>query len=107
MPQITDEEFVERFRPETNPDGSLYRQRDWTDLQDWALCRTAHAERRLWTQTDGDAGEWCLHSGLHYVNRNYYVICEVPTPEGEEFWLLDDDMPHEEENEITDAAFTD
>lgn len=79
---LTEDQFIARFRPEENEEGGYYRQRDWCNKEDWALCLAADKERRLWTALDDDNGEWCLCSGYHYVNRFYYVIVEIPYTEG-------------------------
>ena len=98
MPEIAEDEFVRRFQPEAWPNGDLYRQRDWTEPEDWAAVVAAHAERRVWTQVDGDNGEWCLIPGIHYVNRNYYVICAVSCDD-ESLFVVDNDMPSDDEDE--------
>lgn len=103
MTQLTEDEFVDRFNPETNEDGSLYRQRDWTNPEDLVEIQKASAESRLWTQIDGDGGEWVLSSGYHRVNRNYYVITESPIPVGQDIEVMDEDKPEEDEDEDWDG----
>ena len=91
--RIDEDEWVERFRPETLPDGSYYRQRDLYDQDDALPIVQAIEEKRLWTAVDGDDGQWCLIFGCHHVNRLYYVICEVPydlTDADEEVYVCDD-----------------
>jgi hypothetical protein len=93
--RIDENEWIDRFKPETLPDGSYYRQRDPYDPEDKAAIDVAARENRLWTAVDGDDGQWCLISGYHYVNRLYYVICEVPydlTDSTEEVYVCDDEQ---------------
>lgn len=108
LTNLTENEFIERFRPEYDQEpGCYYRQRDWTDLRDKFDIEMARREGRLWTQIDADDGTWCIVSGCHHVNRNYYVICEVPTPDGEDFEVVDDYIPEDEDEEDWDDASED
>ena len=91
MPQITEDEFIARFKPETAADGSYYRQRNPHDPADLAAIRAAQAEGRLWTAVEGDEGQWCCSSGSHAVNHLYNIITEVPVPPDEQYDISDDD----------------
>lgn len=98
--RIDEDEWIERFRPETLPDGSYYRQRHSCDPADKAAIDKANGEGRLWTATEGDDSQWCLTFGFHYVNRLYHVICEVPydlTGADEEVYVCDETEPTEPE----------
>jgi hypothetical protein len=88
--QITDDQFDAEFQPERNPDGSLYRQRDWTDPDDLPLIEQAARAGKCWTALDCD-GKWVLSSGKHWVNRLYYVITEVAVPAGAHIEVVDAD----------------
>ena len=98
MPQITEDEFIARFKPETAADGSYYRQRNPHDPADLAAIRAAQAEGRLWTVVEGDEGQWCCSSGSHTVNHLYNIITEVPVPPDEQYDICDepDDFDSEE-----------
>ena len=88
---MTENEFITRFRPEQNPDGSYYRQRDWTDATDWALVQRAHEERRVWTHVNDGAGNGGVVPGLAFVNREFYVICAVPIGDQDDVDVVDED----------------
>jgi hypothetical protein len=75
---LTDEQFINRYKPETDEHGNYYRQRDWTDLEDQEAIEKATAENRIWTAGDDDNGNFCISSGWHFVNRLYYIITEIP-----------------------------
>lgn len=89
--QLTDGQFIEQFKPEQNDEGEYYRQREWTVPEDWAAVVEANKERRVWTMMDCD-GLMILGEGLHYVNRLYYVITEVPYPEDTQVEVYDPDL---------------
>jgi hypothetical protein len=86
---ITEDEFIEQFKPEQCEDGSYYRQRDWTDPDDLIVIEQAAKEGRCWTALNTDGG-WGLSSGMHWVNRVFYIICAMPVPAGEQIDVLDD-----------------
>lgn len=77
---ITEDEFLNTFRPETDAQGSTYVQREWFTFEEKRLLEEMHGKNRLWTMVEDDNGNPCLVQGYHYVNRLYYVICEVPYP---------------------------
>lgn len=87
---LTEDEFIDRFRPEQLPDGSYYRHRFWYEPEDQAAIALATTERRIWTQLA--EGSWSIENGLHIVGREAYIITEVPVPDGAEFEVVDD--PH-------------
>lgn len=62
---------------------------------------TAHAAlRRVWTMVSGDDG-LCLLPGVHYVNREYYLLAEIPLPADVEIEIVPDPA---EESESGDYA---
>jgi len=79
---LTEDAFIAQFQPEAWPNGELYRQFDWADEEDFERIQQAQDERRLWTMVEDDHGNPALVQGFARVNRLYYVICAVPTPEG-------------------------
>lgn len=87
---MTEEEFIVQFKPTAWPNGDLYRQFDWTDADDLAQIHQAEVERRLWTMVEDDTGNPALVQGFARVNRLYYVICAISTPEGAEFTITMD-----------------
>jgi hypothetical protein len=85
--QITEETFLERFRPRRNhlnPDasfdfgagGCLYE----TFGEELAFVR-ANDPACIWTIIETD-GELCIVSGYHFVNRLGYILCDVPVQDG-------------------------
>jgi len=93
---LSDDEFINRYKPERDKHGNYYRQRDWTCPEDQAEIEKATAENRIWTAGDDDNGNFCISSGWHYVNRLYYIITERPVENTD--WNIQ--VPSEEE--ITD-----
>lgn len=71
---LTDDEFIARFRPEKDQQGCYYRQRYFSEPQDFAVLQAAANENRIWTMLDC----MTLTNGLHRVNRCYHVVTEVP-----------------------------
>lgn len=80
------EEFVKRFKPVKNPfdahadfDGYAFglKGQDYEYVE--AMLKTDPS--RVWTIIDGEVSTW-LVSGYHYVNREYYVIAQVPLDNG-------------------------
>lgn len=86
---ISERDFIERFRPERMPDGSYYRQRGWIEPEDReAIYKAPHG--CVWTVVDA-GGRFMISSGRLVVDREYYVITEVPCPEGHSITVVDDD----------------
>jgi hypothetical protein len=77
---MTEDAFIEHFKPEEHEDGSIYVQR-YHDSRE--LIEKAIKERKLWTMVEADE-EWYLLPDYHLVNRLYYVICQVPFTEEQE-----------------------
>lgn len=87
---LTEDEFIDRFAPEQDGEGVYYKQRDWCDTKDKKDIEAAREAGCIWTAVDDDAGNWCLVSGYHWVNRLYYVICKNPVTDDEEFVVQSD-----------------
>ena len=94
--QITEEEFIERFRPRPNhlnPDapldfgagGCLYE----TFGEELAFVRSRDAAC-VWTVVE-TGGRRCLVNGYRVVNRLGYVLCRVPVDDGAGYVLELDD----------------
>lgn len=97
---LTDDQFIARYKPEKNEQGGYYRQRDWTIPEDQVEIEKATAEHRIWTAGDDDDGNFCISSGWHYVNRLFYIITELPLENPD--WIVqvpsdDDDQDAESE----------
>lgn len=86
--QLSEDDFAAQFRPLRNhidPHASY----DWGDGYG-TLFETFGEElefvmqqpsQNVWTLLSLDTGDYTA-SGLHFVNRYGYFVCEVPTPEG-------------------------
>lgn len=80
------DEWMERYRPIPNPNGdSGFMVNDecfaWETYEsDFEEVKRAYEKNpgSVWTAVDGDDGELYLGNGLHYVNRVFYFITEVP-----------------------------
>lgn len=65
------ETFERRYKPVEN-------ERDETILREWDQIPSGTDASYIWTVVDGDDGKLYLTTGVHYVNRVGYVLCEVP-----------------------------
>jgi hypothetical protein len=88
--RMTLEEFEDEFKPMSNHlvPGAAYNGYafetygpELTYVQELA----AKHPGKVWTVVDGDDNSSWLVSGLHFVNRVFYVITNVATAEGEDF----------------------
>jgi hypothetical protein len=74
------EDFVARFKPETNPNNDSYDGFMFETFgEDHAKVREACDQNpgHIWTLLDCD-GSMVVANGMHFVNRMGYFICEVP-----------------------------
>ena len=67
---LTDDAFIAQYRPERNADGSVYRQRDFSNAADMRAVNAARAEHRVWTMLDVD-GAVVLSAGCHVVMTSF------------------------------------
>jgi hypothetical protein len=58
----------------------LYREVGQIDTwhKNWDRIVQLNKEKKIWTAVDSDGDSLCYISGIHYVNRLYYVIAENP-----------------------------
>lgn len=88
--QISLEDFIKKFKPIRNvmdeDEDSLNSYAFGTQGADMDAVRTAYekAPYTVWTVVDVDGTQW-LTSGLHYVNREYYVITRKPRDAAKEY----------------------
>jgi hypothetical protein len=88
---LTEDQFNDRYHPELDSQGGLYRQREWSNPEDLSVIKQAIDENRCWTAIEDDAGDWCLVWGNRTVNRLYNVITEKPIEDPDwEVIVLDD-----------------
>ena len=87
---LTEDEFIARFAPEGARDGSVYVQRYWFSVPERQLLERADAERRLWTYVNDGAGNGAPVQGYHVVNREFYIVCEVPYAQGDHISVIGD-----------------
>ena len=98
---MTLDAFDDAYEPEQNDDGSIYRQRDWTEPDDLAAVQAATPERRVWTMLD----DGTVVSGASLVNRAFYIITRHPYGEGEVIEASDPDASDlDDEWDDIDAA---
>jgi len=75
----------ENGEPQDDPtDASWARFDDWHTPAIWSRITAAAAEGKCWTALDADCGCIVVVSGLHYVNRIYYLITAVAVPQDED-----------------------
>lgn len=83
---MTYSQWVEQYKPVTNPDGSLKRIDEFEARQ-----IATESLGRVWTMLDDGETDW-IASGLHYVNRMDYVLTEVALEDGiEHIDVVDED----------------
>lgn len=77
---ISEQDWRDQFRPHDTTYGYF------TEAERRVL-EQAHAERRLWTYGFTGAGNPWIVQGWAYVDREFYIICDVPVPEGIEYTI--------------------
>ena len=75
--RMSEDRFVTLYQPETDANGDLYVQREWSSPGDRAVLEQAVAEQRTWSVVETDKGMYLL-SGEHHVNRVYSIVTTVP-----------------------------
>ena len=65
------EQFIRKYEP-LEKDGEI-RQWDWTVSHEWNEIKKAEQQSKLCTVVEDDDVMY-LTNGLHYVNRQFYVI---------------------------------
>lgn len=66
--ELTEQQFDERFAPQTAPSGDLYEYQQVQHLP----------AERVWTIVEGDDGNLYASPGFHVVNRLGYVTSDTP-----------------------------
>ena len=65
------EQFIRKYQP-LEKDGEI-RQWDWTVSHEWEEVKKAAEQNKVCTVVEEEDVMY-LHSGVHYVNRQFYVI---------------------------------
>lgn len=65
------EQFIRKYQP-IEKDGEIY-QFDWTVAHEWNEIVKAHKEKKVCTVVE-EEGTMILQSGVHYINRQFYII---------------------------------
>jgi hypothetical protein len=86
---ISDEDWLEKYKPIMENDSVRQYETYGADLEE-VRKQIQSFHRTVWTAVEGDDGDLVIVSGPHYVNRLYYVICEVAYEEGESIEVEDD-----------------
>ena len=94
--QLTWDEFVERFRPKKNPidpnasyDGCLLET--YGEEATFVSLMNDLAPETVWTLVEDDEGNLVVVDGLHWVNRQGYLLTEVPREPNDTFLVIDPD----------------
>lgn len=110
--ELTDEEFYEKFKPQTNHfeedapwDGCMYET--YGEEHEYVREVLKSKPHNVWTVLDVD-GYLVLGDGYHYVNRMGYIITEVAADPKDSYNVMDADDraemlaggPPEDEDEI-------
>lgn len=74
-------QWVEKYKPITNPDGSLKRYAVRGSEFNEIRMISEKSPGRVWTMFDDGETEW-IASGIHFVNRMDYVLTEVALEDG-------------------------
>jgi hypothetical protein len=92
---ISEQEWRDQFRPHQDEaqTAGLVNYGYQTEGER-RLLEQANAERRLWTYCLTSAGNYYITQGWSYVNREFYVICDVPVPEGIDYDVESEEMPY-------------
>lgn len=83
---ISEQDWRDQFQPHTDADGinGLKAYGYQTEAERRFLEQMA-GERRLWTYGFTGSGNAWIAQGFAYVNRECYLVCDVPVPEGIEY----------------------
>jgi acyl carrier protein len=73
---LTDEQFINRYIPETEEGGGYFRQREWSDSREDLVA--AVEKKCCWTAASDDNGDFCIVWGNRTVNRLYNIITSHP-----------------------------
>lgn len=73
---LTDDQFINRYRPETDEGGGYFLQREWSDSRDDLVA--AIKKKCCWTAVNDDDGDFCIVWGNRTVNRLYNIITSHP-----------------------------
>lgn len=100
---ISEDQFHDEFKPVDNhitENSSFNGKMFETYGADFEFVQSQDPSK-VWTIVEGE--EMTYSSGLHFVNRIGYFVCEVPVPEGTDIEVnVDDDLDRDEEGNIID-----
>ncbi len=98
--KLTEDQFINRYKPELTEEGNYYRQREWFEKNDTSVIHNAILENRCWTAVDDDDGEFCIVWGNRTVNRLYNIITARPIEDQDwEVQASDPREPRDDEDE--------
>lgn len=89
MGRLTDfEQFIKKFIPEMEEGGETLKRYDNVEHSyEKAFAKAGEGNKYLWTVVEGDNGKWYICHGFHLVNREMYLITEIPWEEGQRDYL--------------------
>jgi hypothetical protein len=76
----TSDEWEEIYNPIRNESESIFF--DYTDEDDLRVLKS-YPENQIWTRLDNE-DDFVIVSGLHWINRESYLISSIPVKEGDE-----------------------
>lgn len=82
--EMTYDEWVERFDPIDNTDGTIFFETYGEDLE----FINANDYHYVWTVYDDDS----ITEGRHFVNRLNYCVTLTPWKEGDAYSIIDPDL---------------
>lgn len=89
---MTYSQWVEKYKPITNPDGSLKRYAVRGSEFNEIRMISEKSPGRVWTMLDDGETDW-IASGIHFVNRMDYVLTEVALEDGIDHIDVVDEYP--------------
>lgn len=104
---ITEADWRAWFKPHAADDTGGFRTYGYQTDEERALLARMHAERRLWTYCCTAVGNPYIRQGLAFVDREFYIVCDVAYDEGAEFqiehdWLYCEDCGNWFDDECDD-----
>lgn len=90
--RLTEDQFITRYEPELDYNGTYYRHRDWSGDED--VLNEAVRQCRCWTMIEDDNEQLAIVSGDRYVNALYHIVTRYPLEDPTWYVVAQDKLPY-------------
>ena len=87
--ELTDDVWERQFKPMNNQIVPANELQYETYGEEVSHVHMMNLKRQVWTCIEGDGGQLTIVSGMAYVNRLYYYVCEVPYEPDTDYEVVD------------------